>query len=223
VYHIFLRKYTAKHFENADIITDSTFICLLWAFINVTFISVTISLYYHSTKQTEKARSPVKRKSSQSPVDHLINFPRVIYIRISHRPSSNNAHKMVFGFCSLPSRLPAPLPAYAVASPSSIYVSASVPFLFVAGEMIDRTENRSRRDSWERCIVLVCLVGARTPVFAQTRRLDVALCYRRSRSLYMKLRFFSLSLSLSSAPSSRCFSEKRAKRFLSRRVPLVSR
>lgn len=83
---------------------------------------------------------------------------------------------------------------------SSIYVSSVAPFLFVVvGEMIDRTENRSRRDSWERCIVLVCLVGTRA-VFAQTWRLGVVLCYRRSRSLYWSCVLspppFSLSLCL---------------------------
>lgn len=107
------------------------------------FINPTISLYYHLAKQTESAPESFNRisRSSRRP---LINFRRVVYIRISHRPSSNNGNKMVLGFYSPRSVSRIPVRA---ASPSSIHVSSGAPFLFVVGEMIDRTENRSRRDS----------------------------------------------------------------------------
>lgn len=52
------------------------------------------------------------------------------------------------------------------------------------GEMIDRTENRSRRDSRERCILLVCLVEFTEGGGLFVQRGDVAL--RRRSMLYCR-------------------------------------
>lgn len=109
------------------------------------FNNMNISLfkYYQLSKRTGSV-SDRRNIFLDYFVGSLINFPRLVYIRISlifrHLITGTRWYSVPSSFSLFP-------PVHVAAPPSSIYVSPGSPFLFVPGEMIDRTENRWRRDS----------------------------------------------------------------------------